>query len=373
MVCTAQCESTSAAATELTALAPHLGVHRVYTSTYGGGAMGTLSALATALAPHVWPERYAGLKPAIALFNDGKQESTCKLHHSKVNKLIQALGGTASVHAAVIAHQANTNMQALAAASEIEPTVSVIIGLTGEPSRPVVLRLFVVSRSAASEACMSTAGSSTLMPLNAPACDSEDWETWMLTGIDCDALRELEHELCLSRDRAFALHRSRTPSPAHWMHELHMRDGVLFMVSSEEQWEYPPGTVVASEGCIPALCDDGASYDASCSRTLRGAMLDTYSSAGECHMGVGTNDSGLESKGSYVFVFERFGSDGSGELVARRMRHTPNLPVHMVFSEGAEVYSHNYQFVFTSTQGRVMTTSTGKQVPLYMGAHTKLG
>ena len=89
-------------------------------------------------------------------------------------------------------------------------------------------------------------------------------------------------------------------------------------------------------------------------------------------MGVGTNDSGLESKGSYIFVFERIGSDGTSELVARRMRHTPNLPVHMVFSEGAEVYSHDHQFVFTK-QGRGMTTSTGKRVPLYMGAHTKLG
>ena len=89
-------------------------------------------------------------------------------------------------------------------------------------------------------------------------------------------------------------------------------------------------------------------------------------------MGVGTNDSGLESKGSYIFIFERYGSDGSGEVVARRMRHTPNLPVHVVFSEAAEVYSHDYQFVFTK-QGRVMTTSAGKQVPLFMGNHTKLG
>ena len=81
--------------------------------------------------------------------------------------------------------------------------------------------------------------------------------------------------------------------------------------------------------------------------------------------------SSLRAATYLVFVFERFiGSDVSGELVARRMRHTPNLPVHMVFSEGAEVYSHNYKFVFTK-QGRVITTSTGKQVPLYMGAQTK--
>ena len=363
---------------ELTALAPHLGIKRVHKhvlTSSGGESMGTLSALATALAPLVWPGRYAGLMLAVRKYNDGKQESTCQLHYSKVNKLIQALGGIDAVRSAVIEHQASTGILALASASTIEPSVSVVIGTTGVASRPIMLRLFVVSRSDMSHSGAASTSMSTLMPLHEQStCSEPDWASDILSGLGCmadapwvdmltdDALVELE---C-------AFYRSRTPSPGPWDEGLPLRLDSLYMISTEEQWEYPPGTVVDGNACFPALCDDGASYDASCSRSLSGAMLDTYSAAGECQMGVGTNDSGLESKGSYIFVFERFGSDGSGELVARRMRHTPNLPVHMVFSEGAEVYSHNYKFVFTK-QGRVMTTSTGKQVPLYMGAQTKLG
>ena len=59
--------------------------------------------------------------------------------------------------------------------------------------------------------------------------------------------------------------------------------------------------------------------------------------------------------------------------LARRMRHTPELPVRIDFSEPTEVYGHRYKFVFKD-QGRVMTSSnTNKDIPLHMGAHTKLG
>ena len=73
-----------------------------------------------------------------------------------------------------------------------------------------------------------------------------------------------------------------------------------------------------------------------------------------------------------MYIFERYGADGSGKLVARGLRHTPNLPVHIVFSEPSEVYGHQYKFVFTD-KGRVMITNTGKEIPLHMGAHTELG
>ena len=106
------------------------------------------------------------------------------------------------------------------------------------------------------------------------------------------------------------------------------------MMVSESIWEYPPGTVSNDARCVPGLCDDGASFNAGCSRSLAGAILDTYSADGECRMSVGSNEAnaGLTAKGSYVYVFERYGADGSGELVARRLRHTPDLPVHIVFS-----------------------------------------
>ena len=106
--------SPSSAMAELTALAPHLGIKRVHkhvhTNTSGGDSMGTLSALATALAPLVWPGRYAGIMLAVDKYNGGKQESTCKLHYSKVNKLVQALGGIEAVRSAVIEHQASTGI-----------------------------------------------------------------------------------------------------------------------------------------------------------------------------------------------------------------------------------------------------------------------
>ena len=130
------------------------------------------------------------------------------------------------------------------------------------------------------------------------------------------------------------------------------------MMMSESVWEYPPGTVSDDARCVPGLCDDGASYNAGCARSVAGAILDTYSADGECRMDVGTSEAGLNAKGSYVYVFERYGADGSGELVARRLRHTPDLPVHIVFSEASEVYGHQYKFVFTD-KGRIMTTTRG--------------
>ena len=81
--------------------------------------------------------------------------------------------------------------------------------------------------------------------------------------------------------------RSRTPSPscprADWrdLHgdrcdELFAQFGLLLMMSTEEQWEYSPGTVTSGEDCFPALCDDGASFDASCARSLRGALCGAW-------------------------------------------------------------------------------------------------
>ena len=157
-------ESTSKATAELTALSAHVGVHRVQKSGRGG-SMGTLSALATALAPLVWPDRFANLPRAIELFNDGKQVSACKLHYSSVNRLVTALGGSDRVRSAVIEHQANTAMNALAAASAIVPTVSVVIGTTGQSARPIMLRLFVVSRSELSNESAAASSSATLLSL----------------------------------------------------------------------------------------------------------------------------------------------------------------------------------------------------------------
>ena len=96
----------------------------------------------------------------------------------------------------------------------------------------------------------------------------------------------------------------------------------------------PPGSLTTSKNCVPALSDNGASFKTSCAKTLDGAILESYSKADAGTLSVGDEGARLESKGSYIYIYERFGSDGSGELVARRMKHTPSLHLPIVFSEG---------------------------------------
>ena len=134
---------------------------------------------------------------------------------------------------------------------------------------------------------------------------------------------------------------------------------------------YPPGTLEDDSQCVPALSDNGASYETHCSRTLDGALLDTYNPDDAGDLDLGDADSKLRCCGSYEYVYERFGADGSGELVVRRMKHTPNLQLKVVFSEPTEVYKHRYRFDFTDT-GRVMRSPSGHSIPLHMSSH-KLG
>ena len=134
----------------------------------------------------------------------------------------------------------------------------------------------------------------------------------------------------------------------------------------------PPGSLATSKNCVPALSDNGASFKTSCAKTLDGAILESYSKADAGTLSVGDEGARLESKGSYIYIYERFGSDGSGELVARRMKHTPSLHLPIVFSEATEVYRHGYTYQFSAAEGRLMTTSDGQRIPLHISA-SKLG
>ena len=116
---------------------------------------------------------------------------------------------------------------------------------------------------------------------------------------------------------------------------------------------------------IPALCDDGASLKVSCTRSAEGALPGSFIPAQES-FALGDANSQLKCLGSYEFVQERLGSDGSKELVLRRMKHTPNLHVPQVISEGTEVYDYGYAFTFTRAAGRIMTTAKGATIPLFM-------
>jgi hypothetical protein len=120
-----------------------------------------------------------------------------------------------------------------------------------------------------------------------------------------------------------------------------------------------------STGFVAALCDNGASRRVSCTKSLAGAVPSSFQSLPET-LSVGDKDSGLRSLGSYDFVLERQGSNGETETVVRRMKHTPNLHLPMVISEGTEVYDHAYRFTFERDAGRVMTTDTGQHIPLFI-------
>ena len=251
--------------------------------------------------------------------SQGKHSATTKIRYAALNRIVARLSGRSAVVQAVTAERARRSLTALAAAAASTARVAVILGSSGEAHRPVIVRLLVVPRAA--EAAVGEAGSSRglmqsglghepllgLMPLCAPSEARADdelecllnslgmateaaptklasfvtrcdvlWDEFMQNGglDECDELLELS-----------ALPRSRTPSPGMLEGRPQRRAGLMMM--SEAVWEYPPGTVSDDACCVPGLCDDGASYNAGCSRTLAGAILDTYSADGECRMSVG--------------------------------------------------------------------------------------
>ena len=136
--------------------------------------------------------------------------------------------------------------------------------------------------------------------------------------------------------------------------------------------EFPPGTLQSSDDCVPALSDNGASYRSSCVKSLRGAVLETFAPEDGGSLAAANEAGGLHVEGSYIFVFDRFGADGSGERVARRIKYAPNLGLPLVIAESTEVEEHGYEYTHRRGDGRVMTTASGARIPLIMSG-TKLG
>ena len=134
----------------------------------------------------------------------------------------------------------------------------------------------------------------------------------------------------------------------------------------------PPGLLLDDADYVPALSDNGASRGCGCVRTLDGAILSTFIAADAGYIAVGNNAGGLHSEGSYVYMFERYGADGSGDVVLRRMKHTPDLRVPVVFSEATEIYDHGYEFTSSRAAGRVVKLVDGSTVKLFLNK-SKLG
>ena len=66
-------------------------------------------------------------------------------------------------------------------------------------------------------------------------------------------------------------------------------------------------------------------------------------------------------------MLERSGKNKVTELVLRRMKHTPNLKLHYVFSEPTEVRTHGYRFSHDQN-GRLMTTDRNVSIELHMSS-----
>jgi hypothetical protein len=118
---------------------------------------------------------------------------------------------------------------------------------------------------------------------------------------------------------------------------------------------------------VPGLSDNGASLQSSCAKSLDGAILSTFRGSDCGSLDVGEDGVALVSRGSYLYMLERSGTNGVTELVLRRMKHTPSLKLHYVFSEPTEVHMHGYSFAHDQ-RGRFMSTDCGVCIKLNMSS-----
>ena len=115
----------------------------------------------------------------------------------------------------------------------------------------------------------------------------------------------------------------------------------------------------------PALMDNGASKGTSCSKTLDGAIPGTLRLADAGDIGLGSDGVVLSSLGSYLYVLERRAANGT-EIVVRRMKHTPTLPMAMVFSEASENAEHGYGIYWEPGEMRKIKPPSGPMLELFM-------
>ena len=115
----------------------------------------------------------------------------------------------------------------------------------------------------------------------------------------------------------------------------------------------------------PALMDNGASKGTSCSKTLDGAIPGTLRLADAGDIGLGSDGVVLSSLGSYLYVRERRAANGT-EIVVRRMKHTPTLPMAMVFSEASENAEHGYGIYWEPGEMRKIKPPSGPMLELFM-------
>ena len=421
---------------------------------------------ASVLAMHIWPDEFATLPSALEHFGAGVVRPTnnagSRLLSRALAQLLDKVGGIDEVHASISRACTGDASSAAMALAELlpastdslkglinsgsasdsavqlamgahlvaTPSVTAILGTSGSPDKPVVLRLALPtlgvlqlltvdnSERAIDDDIQLVLDSLCPRCENLPGycvcstqeakrqcCDDSDVESLCCCslGTSYDSDRELELFFSQSPSMPLLNAPDSSMSPVspfslslddQFDMSLVGTEHVIFMMTGAVQGsltfvkhkggpresrrtvlsptDYKPNTLASDEGCIAALCDNGASRQVSCCKTLDGALLDTFDSNDVGDLTVGSADASLGAKGSYIYVMEWFGCDGSGQLVARRCKHTPNLPLDMVVSEPTEVYTHGSKFPFDSS-GRTMVTRAGHEVPLWMATDTGLG
>ena len=119
-----------------------------------------------------------------------------------------------------------------------------------------------------------------------------------------------------------------------------------------------------TDGLKAALMDNGASSNTSCSKSLEGAISGTFKAEDAGEIGLGSDGASLTSNGSYLYALKRFGFNGS-ELVVRRLKHTPNLPMEYVFSEATENKKHGYGIYWEPGKRRILKSPSGQEIELF--------
>ena len=123
----------------------------------------------------------------------------------------------------------------------------------------------------------------------------------------------------------------------------------------------------SSDGAKPALMDNGASSNTSCAKSLDGAIAGTFRSEDAGEIGLGSDNATLRSEGSYLYALKR-GAVNSSELVIRRLKYCPNLPMPFVFSEATENKKHGYGIYWPPGKPRVMVSPDNTVLELHMSS-----
>ena len=84
-------------------------------------------------------------------------------------------------------------------------------------------------------------------------------------------------------------------------------------------------------------------------------------------LGVGDESMKLECMGSYLYVHKRYDMYGNSHYAVRRLNHSPNLRIKVVYSEGLEVNQHGYDMVWSKGEPRTFINhKSGRRYGLTM-------